>query len=858
MSTRLGRSAIATGILAASCVLVSDPAGAAERSLSFEVELPLRATDWTDSVTVPRFDPALGELRSIDVRLETRMEGTVAVENLTASDASLVSTLSSAVTVQRPGPGLAIASLSPSKTRTDNLSSFDGTVDHGGSSGKTSSLNESAITTVTLLTPTDLALFTGLTPVTLPTSARGTSTGPSAPDASAVLTTTASAKVKVTYTYLTDTRAPDPPVITAGPPSVTSNATVGFEFTGEAGAHLECLLDAPSGPGTWGTCTSPWTTTLGLGDDGLSTFSVRATDAAGNVSDPTTRSFTLDRVAPPAPTFTSTPLPLSQNPRPVWAFTTEVGATARCTLDGGPQTPCASPFSPDLTAAPDGPHTLAVVAVDAAANTSPPAVHTYVLDRAAPAPPTLTTGPATPANDPTPTWGFALAPDAVTATCSLDGGPFTACTSPFTANLSAAADGLHTIAFRNADGAGNQSAATSSTYTLDRAAPAAPVITSPPSPSSDRSPSWGITVEHGASTECRLDGADWLPCFGSYSAAFGPDTDGVHVVAARATDAAGNLGPEATATYTLDTTAPPAPVITSAPANPSNSAVPTWSFTAETLATTTCSVDGGPWTLCTSPLTVDLGAAPDGPHSLAVRATDAVGNQGPSTTSTFVAGPGRPLGAGHHRSPGLPRAGGIRQLDVHHPRREHHPVPGGQRSVPPLRRDLRGLVEQRWRLRVPGGGPRRCRQPERRRRLCLPAGSGGPGTAPDHRVARHADQHHHTTVDLHVGEPGRGRVQPRRRPMGALQRHLQRRPVRGGRRTAHARHPGHGPGRQRESGHDRPPSCWIARRPAARSSPPPPRPLAPMPHRPGPSPSTQTPERSAVSMTGHGATAPRR
>ena len=96
-------------------------------------------------------------------------------------------------------------------------------------------------------------------------------------------------------------------------------------------------------------------------------------------------------------------------------------------------------------------------------------------------------------------------PGVATASCSVDGGPYAACATSFTADLSAAADGPHTISVRNADAAGNQSAATSQTYDLDRSAPGAPTITSPPSPSNVTTPSWGITTEAGSTTECRLD-----------------------------------------------------------------------------------------------------------------------------------------------------------------------------------------------------------------------------------------------------------------------------------------------------------------------------------------------------------------
>ena len=554
--------------------------------------------------------------------------------------------------------GATLASVAPSATRSDDLAAFDATLDHGGTSGATHVVTDDAEITVDLSSPADLALFTGTTPITLLTSGTDASTGPGAPDADSELLSAAGATVTVTYTYVTDTRPPDPPTITSSPGAFTADPNPIITFTTEAGATTECRLVTPTVANLWGACTSPWTADLNSDDDGPYTFSVRAVDGAGNVGEPERRTFTLDRISPATPTFTSTPPAVSMSARPVWAFSLEAGATGRCSLDGAPLVLCPSPFAPDLTAAADGPHTLVVLAVDAAANQSPPASHTYLLDRAAPAPPTITIPAPSPSNDPTPTWTFELAADAVGATCSVDGGPYQSCSSPYTANLSpppGADEVTHTLDVRNHDLAGNHSPATTSSYLLDRLAPAPPAITGPGSPSNGLTPVWTITTEAGATTECRLNAGAWTPCIGSFTTTFGPGSDGVHVLTVRATDQAGNTGTEATATYVLDTTAPVRPVITVAPADPSNSPLPSWSFTVEPLAAASCSINAGSWLPCGSPWTVDLTAAADGPHTLSVRATDAAGNVGPVETSTFTldrAAPQTPVITDGPASPG--------------------------------------------------------------------------------------------------------------------------------------------------------------------------------------------------------------
>jgi hypothetical protein len=90
-----------------------------------------------------------------------------------------------------------------------------------------------------------------------------------------------------------DTTPPET-TISAGPPASTTDTAASFTFTSsEAGSSFECSLDG----GGWGSCTSPRSYAgLALG---AHRFSVRATDAAGNV-DPTAASRSWTITAPPS------------------------------------------------------------------------------------------------------------------------------------------------------------------------------------------------------------------------------------------------------------------------------------------------------------------------------------------------------------------------------------------------------------------------------------------------------------------------------------------------------------------------------------------------------------------------------
>ncbi len=92
-----------------------------------------------------------------------------------------------------------------------------------------------------------------------------------------------------TLTWVIDLTAPAAPVITGGPGASTPEPTATLTWTGEVGATFQCRLDT----GAWAACTSPTALTgITLGDH---TFSVKATDAAGNASATATRTWKVSQ-----------------------------------------------------------------------------------------------------------------------------------------------------------------------------------------------------------------------------------------------------------------------------------------------------------------------------------------------------------------------------------------------------------------------------------------------------------------------------------------------------------------------------------------------------------------------------------
>jgi hypothetical protein len=214
--------------------------------------------------------------------------------------------------------------------------------------------------------------------------------------------------------------------------------------------------------------------------------------------------------------------------------------------------------------------------------------------------------------------------------CQLDGGGFSACTSPKA--YASVADGAHTFQVRQTDAAGNLGPNATYTWTIDATAPLAPTLTAnPANPTNLTNASFTFTGEAGATFECQLDGGGFGAC--PSPKAYSGLGQGSHTFQVHQTDTAGNSGPNATYTWTIDLTAPAAPSIIANPPGLSSSASASFSFTGEAGATFGCALDGGAYAACTSPKAYN--GLSDGSHTFGVRQTDAAGNTGPSATYTW-------------------------------------------------------------------------------------------------------------------------------------------------------------------------------------------------------------------------------
>ena len=112
----------------------------------------------------------------------------------------------------------------------------------------------------------------------------------------------------------------------------------------------------------------------------------------------------------------------------------------------------------------DGPYTIRAKAIDNENNVSTVASTTFTIDRTAPPTPTITANPPNPSTSTSASFGFTDAEPGVSFECRIDGGAYSACTSP--KSYSSLATGSHTFEVRALDAVGNQSAAASYTWSF--------------------------------------------------------------------------------------------------------------------------------------------------------------------------------------------------------------------------------------------------------------------------------------------------------------------------------------------------------------------------------------------------------
>ncbi|MEO7733043.1 MAG: LamG domain-containing protein [Kofleriaceae bacterium] len=326
-----------------------------------------------------------------------------------------------------------------------------------------------------------------------------------------------------------DTVAPDT-TLTDGPPSADNSVMATFAFrSAERNVFFDCSLDSAG----FLPCVSG--AAFGPVGDGTHSFLVRARDRAGNIDpSPAVYAWTVNTSTPDT-TVQSGPDAASPTTDAMFMFFSPdagAGATFTCALDGAGFTACTSPKAYDSLA--EGAHTFAVRVRDAIGNVDPsPATRTWTVDLTPPNT-TISDGPVGAVPVASASLTFTASEADVTFACSLDGVAITDCASP--ASLTGLAQGAHTFTVQATDAAGHADPSPASrSWTVDTVAPDV-MVTAGPAATSGPRVSFSFTTSEG-SLACSFDGAAFTACTSPLATNL---PAGVHQLAVRATDAAGN------------------------------------------------------------------------------------------------------------------------------------------------------------------------------------------------------------------------------------------------------------------------------------------------------------------------------
>lgn len=182
-----------------------------------------------------------------------------------------------------------------------------------------------------------------------------------------------------TATWTVDLTAPSVTIATQ-PARFSNTNSANFTFSGQIGSvaltNFECSIDG----GTYTLCTSP--KAYSSLSDGNHNFSLRGVTVDGIRSSPSMVAWTVDTTLPTTPTFSSSvSSPTTSTSATISFSSTDAGsmiASYRCSFDGGAYTTCISPQTYSNLAV--GNHSLAVRAVDNAANVSAIGTHTWAVN----------------------------------------------------------------------------------------------------------------------------------------------------------------------------------------------------------------------------------------------------------------------------------------------------------------------------------------------------------------------------------------------------------------------------------------------------------------------------------------------
>jgi len=195
------RRSVLVPVVAGATLILGLVGRASAETVEYTDDIPLMSTNWAEMVSIPLFDPSLGELLSVSFELVGHAEGSARFESLDNASATVTMSLAAEVELQRPD-STPLVSVLPLVNTSDDVTAFDGVIDFAGTSGRSyDGLEADDSDGATTSDADDLLLFTGVGNIDLPVVAMGASTGSGAGNLILQFATSASAGIKVIYEY---------------------------------------------------------------------------------------------------------------------------------------------------------------------------------------------------------------------------------------------------------------------------------------------------------------------------------------------------------------------------------------------------------------------------------------------------------------------------------------------------------------------------------------------------------------------------------------------------------------------------------------------------------------------------------
>ncbi len=189
--------------------LLGITASAQANTVTFTASKPITSTNWSDILSLGKFNTALGTLNSIRFDLTGTVQGIGKAESLDASATNVTLSLGSTLTLTRPDASTLVVS-NPLFAKNFSFTSFDGAIDFGGTSGgSTGTQTSSKSNSFTSTSANDFALFSALGGglINLGLSGVGVSNGSGSGNLITSFQTASAGNTSVTYDY---TAAPVP------------------------------------------------------------------------------------------------------------------------------------------------------------------------------------------------------------------------------------------------------------------------------------------------------------------------------------------------------------------------------------------------------------------------------------------------------------------------------------------------------------------------------------------------------------------------------------------------------------------------------------------------------------------------